>query len=102
MHNQFAEEPQYLNADWQFGILKEAKTIDRDTDNIPPGQPPFCSSCLPNPEDVINIFLVRIQSVSVFLSAFISVHYLPNQLIEFDQTCMDTLLREGEELNRFW
>ena len=35
-------------------------------------------------------------------SAFISVHYLLNQLMDFDQTCIDTLLGGGEELIRFW
>ena len=31
----------------------------------------------------------------------VSVHYLLNQLIDFDQTCIDTLLGEGEELIDF-
>ena len=35
-------------------------------------------------------------------SAFISLHYLLNQLIDFDQTGIDTLLEGGEELIRFW
>ena len=30
--------------------------------------------------------------------AFTSVHYCLNQLIDFDQTGIDTLLRGGEEL----
>ena len=34
--------------------------------------------------------------------AFTSVHYFLNQLIDFDQTGIDTLLRGGEELIRFW
>ena len=33
--------------------------------------------------------------------AFTSVHYCLNQLIDFDQTGIDTLLRGGEELIRF-
>ena len=33
--------------------------------------------------------------------AFASVHYCLNQLIDFDRTGIDTLLREGEELIRF-
>ena len=33
--------------------------------------------------------------------AFTSVHYCLNQLIDFNQTGIDTLLREGEELIRF-
>ena len=33
--------------------------------------------------------------------AFTSVHYCLNQLIDFDQTEIDTLLRGGEELIRF-
>ena len=43
------------------------------------------------------LFLLRIPSAS----AFISVHYLLNQLMDFDQTCIDTLLGGGEELIRF-
>ena len=39
--------------------------------------------------------LVRIPSATVFASAFISVHYLLNQLMEFDQTCIDTWLGGG-------
>ena len=34
--------------------------------------------------------------------AFTSVHYFLNQLIDFDQTGVDTLLRGGEEMIRFW
>ena len=34
--------------------------------------------------------------------AFTSVHYFLNQLIDFNQTGIDTLLRGGEELIRFW
>ena len=34
--------------------------------------------------------------------AFTSVHYCLSQLIDFDQTDIDTLLRGGEELIRFW
>ena len=33
--------------------------------------------------------------------AFTSVNYCSNQLIDFDQTGIDTLLRGGEELIRF-
>ena len=33
--------------------------------------------------------------------AFTSVHYCLNQLTDFDQTGIDTLLRGGEELIRF-
>ena len=32
---------------------------------------------------------------------FFSVHYLLNQLFDFDQTCKDTLLGGGEELIKF-
>ena len=31
----------------------------------------------------------------------VSLRYLLNQLIDFDQTCIDTLLGGGEELIRF-
>ena len=34
--------------------------------------------------------------------AFTSVHYFLNQLIDFDQTGIDTLLRGVEEMIRFW
>ena len=30
------------------------------------------------------------------------MHYLLNQWIDFDHTCIDTLLGGGEELIRFW
>ena len=33
--------------------------------------------------------------------AFTAVHYFLNQLIDFDQTGIDTLLRGGEELIKF-
>ena len=32
----------------------------------------------------------------------VSVHYLLNQLMDFDQTGIDTLLGGGEELISFW
>ena len=35
-------------------------------------------------------------------TAFISVHYLMYQLMDFGQTELDTVLGEGEELNTFW
>ena len=47
-----------------------------------------------------DILLVRIALASA--SAFISVHYLLNKWMDFDQTCIDTLLGGGEELIRFW
>ena len=34
--------------------------------------------------------------------AFTSVHYCLNELIDFDQTGINTLLRGGDELFRFW
>ena len=34
--------------------------------------------------------------------AFNSVHYFLNQLIDFDQTGIDTMLRGGKEFIRFW
>ena len=59
--------------------------------------------CPPNPEDGdIYFFLVRIPSALASASAFISVHYLLNQLMDFDQTCIDTLFGNGKELIRFW
>ena len=42
---------------------------------------------------------LALLSVSNF---FISVHYLLNQSMDFDQTCIDTLLGEGKELLGFW
>ena len=44
------------------------------------------------------LLLVKIP----FALAFTSVHYCLNQLIDFDQTGIDTLLKGGEELIRFW
>ena len=35
-------------------------------------------------------------------SAFISVHYLLNQAMDFDQTCIGTLLRELKGLIILW
>ena len=32
---------------------------------------------------------------------FVSVHYILNQIMDFDQTCMDTLLGGVEDLVRF-
>ena len=40
------------------------------------------------------LFMVRIPS------SFVSVHYLLNQLMDFDQTCIVTLMGGGEELIR--
>ena len=39
--------------------------------------------------------------VGVGVCFFIFVHYLLNQLMDFEQTCIDTLLGEVEELIRF-
>ena len=44
------------------------------------------------------LFLVQIPSVSAF---FLHLHYLLNQLIDFDQTCKDTVLGGGEKLIKF-
>ena len=44
----------------------------------------------------------RIPSALALASAFISVHYLLNQLMDFDQTCIDTLFGNGKEMIRFW
>ena len=40
--------------------------------------------------------------VGVEVRFFISMHYLLNQLMYFDQNCIDTLFGGGEELIRFW
>ena len=40
-------------------------------------------------------------SVGVGVHFFVSVHYLLNQLMYFDQDCIYTLLGEGKELIRF-
>ena len=60
----------------------------------------------PNPEGGGYIILVRIPSALVSAlasaSAFISAHYLLNQSVDFDQTCIDTLLGREKELIRFW
>ena len=44
-------------------------------------------------------FLVLITSASAFLCA--SVHYFLNQLVDLDQTWIDTLLGGGKKLVRF-
>ena len=41
-------------------------------------------------------------SVGVSVHFFVSLHYLLNQLLDFDQTCIYTLLGEGKKLIRFW
>ena len=41
-------------------------------------------------------------SVGIGVCFFISVHYLLNQLMDFDQTCIDKLLGGGEKFIRFW
>ena len=41
-------------------------------------------------------FLVWIPMASALAPAFFSVHYLLNQLMDFDQTCIDTLFGEGK------
>ena len=40
--------------------------------------------------------------VGVSILFFVSVHDLLTQLMDFDQTCIDSLLGGGEELIRFW
>ena len=40
--------------------------------------------------------------VGVCEHCFVCVHYPLNQLMDFNQTCIDTLLGRGEELIRFW
>ena len=40
--------------------------------------------------------------IGVDFRFLVSVHYLLNQSMDFDQTCTDTLLGGGEELIRFW
>ena len=44
------------------------------------------------------LFLVQIPLVSAF---FFHLHYLLNQLIDFDQTCKDTVLGGGDYLIKF-
>ena len=43
------------------------------------------------------LFLMQIEAASTF----ISMHYLLSQSMDFDQTCIVTLLGEVEELIRF-
>ena len=40
--------------------------------------------------------------LSKLLSAFISMHNLLIQMMDFDQTCIGTLLGGGEEFIRLW
>ena len=44
------------------------------------------------------VFRADPVGVSVGIRFFILVHYLLNQMMDFDQTCIDTLLGEGEQL----
>ena len=48
--------------------------------------------------------MMQIPSMLVLVSesAFISVHYLLSQLMDFDQTFIDILLGIGKELICFW
>ena len=41
-------------------------------------------------------------SVGVSVHFFVSVNYLLNQSMDFDETCIYTLLGKGKELIRFW
>ena len=50
----------------------------------------MCSLCPPNPEGGVLLVLVRIPSALASASAFVSVHYLLNQSMDFDQTGVDT------------
>ena len=62
-------------------------------------------STLPIPEGGGILLLVRIPSASALAlasaPAFISVHCILDQLMNFDQTCIDTLFGGREELIRF-
>ena len=42
------------------------------------------------------------SGIGVSFNFIVSMHYILNQLLDFDQTCTDTLLGGGEELFRFW
>ena len=48
------------------------------------------------------LFLVRILSALIGVRFLVSVHSLLNQVMDFDQACIDRLFGEGEELIRFW
>ena len=50
----------------------------------------------------LNSYVVHILFLVQIPLAFTSVHHCLNQLIDFDQTGIDTLLRGGEEWIRFW
>ena len=45
---------------------------------------------------MLCMIIVLIPLALASASAFISVHYLLNQFMDFDQTCIDTLLGKGE------
>ena len=47
---------------------------------------------------LINVFGADPIGVSIGVRFFVSMHYLLNQLMDFDQTCIDTLLGGEEEL----
>ena len=56
----------------------------------------------PNPEGGGCIILVLIPKALALASAFISMHCLLNQLMDFNQTCIDTLFGGGKEFIRIW
>ena len=57
----------------------------------------------PYPEDGGGyiVFGADPVGIGVGIRFFVSVHYLLNQLMDFDQTCPDTFLGGGTELIRF-
>ena len=50
---------------------------------------------------IIIVFGADPIGIGVGLHFFISIHYLLNQLMDFDQTCIYTLVGGGKELIRF-
>ena len=51
--------------------------------------------------DIIAFGADRVGDLIGICIAF-CLHYLLNQLVDFDQTGTDTLLGQGEEVIRFW
>ena len=57
----------------------------------------------PNPEGGgYIVFGADPVDVGVGVNFFVSVHYLLNQVMDFDKNCVYTLFGGGEELIRFW
>ena len=51
---------------------------------------------------VFGVDHVHVSGGSIHTGSFFSVPYLLNQWMDFDQTCIDTLLGRGNMMIRYW